>query len=138
MCEDVEQAADLLTNKLTYNLEKLAPVKTFQVRKKYAPWLSDSTKLIIKEKNQAQKLAAETRNLEDWHQYKNLRNTARNKMKQEKKLWEEAKLNKHSLAKCQGLVELDQLGSSMASLPPWRDDKLTCPASPDHEHILYQ
>ena len=65
MCEDAEQAACLLTNKLTLILDKLAPVKTFQVRNKYAPWLPDSTKLIIKEKNQAQKLAAETRNLED-------------------------------------------------------------------------
>ena len=93
MCEDVEQAADLLTNKLTYILDKLAPVKTFQVRNKYAPWLSDSTKQLIKERNQAQKLATETKDLDNWNHFKNLRNTARNKMKKEKKLWEEAKLN---------------------------------------------
>ena len=91
--DDAEQAASLLTKKLTNILDKMAPVKTFQVRSNYAPWLSDSTKVLIKKRNESQKLAADTKNPDDWRQYKNLRNTARAKMRNEKKLWEEAKLD---------------------------------------------
>ena len=43
-CQDVDQAVDILTSKLTELLDKMAPVKKFQVRTKYAAWVSDSTR----------------------------------------------------------------------------------------------
>ena len=93
MTDDATQAACLLTNKLTNILDRLAPVKTFQVRNKYAPWLSESTKTLIKERNDAQKVAAESKHPEDWNKFKNLRNTVKSKSRKEKQLWEEGKLN---------------------------------------------
>ena len=79
--------------KINNILDKLAPIKTFQVRKKYAPWLSDTTKNMIKQRNEAQKAAAESKDLDDWRHYKNLRNTVQSRVRNEKKSWEKAKLD---------------------------------------------
>ena len=93
MCEDADQAAQLLTNKLTDILDTMAPVRTIQVRSKYVPWLSDSTKEVLKERNNAQATAAQSQNLDDWRLYKSLRNSATARMRQEKKAWEKMKLD---------------------------------------------
>ena len=91
--EDANTAGTLLTNKLSTILDKLAPIKTFQVRNKYAPWLSDRTKILIKQRNEAQKIAADSKNLDDWRLYKNLRNAAKSRMRKERKSWEKEKLD---------------------------------------------
>ena len=39
-CENLNEAVKIFTDNLTSILDELAPVKTFQVRKHYAPWLS--------------------------------------------------------------------------------------------------
>ena len=44
LCENVELAIQLITNKLSSILDKMAPVKIIQVRKKYAPWISEPKK----------------------------------------------------------------------------------------------
>ena len=93
MCQDPNQAAEMLTKKLTTILDQMAPIKTFQVRVKYAPWMSASTKDLLKVRNKAHETAARTKHPEDWLAYKNLRNTATAKMRQEKKNLEEHKLN---------------------------------------------
>ena len=91
MCQNPNQAAEMLTKKLTTILDQMAPIKTFQVRVKYVPWMSESTKDLLKVRNTAQETAAKIKHTEDWLAYKYLRNTA--KMRQEKKIWEEHKLN---------------------------------------------
>ena len=50
-CNDVNEAVDILTNKLTKILDEMAPVRTYQVRCKYAPWLSESTKTLMKQRD---------------------------------------------------------------------------------------
>ena len=92
-CDDPDRAADILTSKLTTILDQMAPLRTIQVRTKYAPWLSDSTKNLLKHRDEAHKLASETKSLEDYRQYKALRNQATATMRQEKKVWERRKLN---------------------------------------------
>ena len=96
--QDPEEAATLLTNKLTIILDTMAPLKTIQVRNKYAPWLSQDTKQLMKERNKAQETAAKTRDIDDWRLYKSLRNRTTMRMRQERKLWEQLKLDstKHS------------------------------------------
>ena len=42
--DDVDVAVDIFTTKLTDILDRMAPVKKFQVRTKYAAWLSEGTK----------------------------------------------------------------------------------------------
>ena len=96
MCDNPSEAADLLTSKLSAILDQMAPIRTFQIRKKYVPWLSESTKELMKERDAAQATAASSRDQDDWRAYKHLRNTATAKVREEKKLWEEQKLNSAS------------------------------------------
>ena len=92
-CEDVNSACELLTSKLTRILDDMAPIKTIQIRVKYAPWLSESTKKLLKERNAAQRTASASGDIDDWRYYKHLRNTATVRMRVEKKNWECEKLS---------------------------------------------
>ena len=71
----------------------MAPVKTVQIRKYYASWLTKETKLLLTERNRAQNYAAQTGNVDDWRLYKSLRNSANSKMRAEKKAWERKRLD---------------------------------------------
>ena len=55
LCEDVEQAVYILTSNLTTILDQLAPIRTIQMRTRYAPWLSSDTKALIKEREMLHK-----------------------------------------------------------------------------------
>ena len=44
LCENVNQAVELMSNKITNILDIMAPIKTVQVRTNYAPWLSEETR----------------------------------------------------------------------------------------------
>lgn len=91
-CHNVEEAATKLTKKLTTILDKMAPMKNFQVRTQYLPWLSQNTKNKMQERDEAQKIASETKSNDDWLKYKALRNSVNNILKIEKKNWQENKL----------------------------------------------
>ena len=93
LCQDVNQASQMLSSKLGNILDVMAPIKTIQIRTNYAPWLSDSTKKLLNERNAAQKVASSSRDPDDWRYYKHLRNTATARMRQEKKTWETSKLS---------------------------------------------
>ena len=92
-CEDPDKAVNILTSKLTTLLDQMAPIRTIQVRSKYAPWLSDSTKQLLSRRNEAQKIASQTKDIDDYRQYKALRNQATSVMRQEKRAWEKQKLS---------------------------------------------
>ena len=91
-CQDADLAVDIFTTKLTDILDKMAPVKTFQVRTKYAAWVSDSTKEKIKARDAAQVTAATSQLEEDWDIYKRLRNNLSVVKKKEKLAWQQQKL----------------------------------------------
>ena len=92
-CENPSWAAQMLTYKMSNILDKMAPVRTVQVRTKYAAWLSSDTKKLLKVRNEAHEKAMKTKHQDDWRNYKNLRNTATAKMKLEKRAWEKHKLD---------------------------------------------
>ena len=92
-CSNVNDATAMLIEKLTNILDTLAPIKTFQTRSNYAPWLSDETKNIQKERNEAQEKAAQSNDPEDWRLYRSLRNQATAKGRSDHKKWEEDKLD---------------------------------------------
>ena len=92
-CNCAQQAAEVFISKINNILDKMAPVKTFQVRVKYAAWLTEDTKELIKKRDLAQATAAQTKDPDDWRLYKNLRNTVNRKKKLEKKTWEQKKLD---------------------------------------------
>ena len=67
-----------------------APIKTIQVRAKYVPWLSDTTKEAMQKRNVAQKIAAVSKNIDALREYRNLRNRVTNMIRMDKKNWERA------------------------------------------------
>ena len=91
-CQDVDLAVDIFTSSLTEILDKMAPVKRFQVRTKYAAWVSDNTKEKIRARDAAQMTAATTQPKEDWDRYKRLRNDLSVVKKREKLAWHQQKL----------------------------------------------
>ena len=64
-CFDCESAS-----KINEILDLMAPIRTFQVRTKYVPWMSQNTKDAIKERDQAQKKVATSKDADDWRKYK--------------------------------------------------------------------
>ena len=44
LCIEVDKAVELLSDKITAILDKMAPMKTIQIRTNYNPWLSQQTK----------------------------------------------------------------------------------------------
>ena len=91
-CEDANQAAEICITKLSQILDKHAPVRTFQTRTKFAPWLSDTTKQLMRERDLAQIQASCSRNENDWENYRVLRNKVTKILKTEKKAWQKNKL----------------------------------------------
>ena len=76
-----------------WDLGQNGPCKVFQTRKRYSPWLSQATKLIISERDKALEVARQTQRNKDWNKFKSLRNTVNNKLKKEKINWQKEKLN---------------------------------------------
>ena len=92
-CHCANQAADLLTAGLTRVLDIWAPVRTIQNRSNYAPHLSDSTKELMKERNEAQCTASLSGKPADWREYRRLRNRCVSTQRLDRKEWEKRKLS---------------------------------------------
>ena len=58
---------------LGYGVDHMA-IRTIQIKENYAQWLSQETRLIMAERDHAQKVAAESKNDGDWTFFKRLRN----------------------------------------------------------------
>ena len=93
LCADVDDAVELLSRKLTGILDEMAPMKTFQVRTCYSPWLSKETVRLMKVRDELQKLASETRDRDDWNRYKHMRNRINNRLKYEESHWQKVRLD---------------------------------------------
>ena len=89
--ESVDTALKLLNDSLTEILDRMAPIKTIQVREHYAPWLSNEIKEKMRERDQAQKIAAISKLDKDWKIYKRLRNNLNKTLKNEKQVWQRKK-----------------------------------------------
>ena len=90
---DVNSAVQLMSDKITFILDTMAPMRTIQVRKKFAPWLSKATLDMMKQRDQLQKLAADTQHRDDWKKFKCLRNKINNRLKFEEQKWQKFKLD---------------------------------------------
>ena len=90
---DVNEAVQLLTDKLTSTLDRFAPVKTIQIRRSYAPWITPEVKAKMSERDKAQLKASATQRQDDWRPFKNLRNCVTTLIKRDKKAWETQQLD---------------------------------------------
>ena len=92
LCSDVDNAVDILSEKITNILDVMAPIKAFQVRTKFAPWLSEETVEMMKVRDSLHKTASETNSRNDWKEFKLVRNKINNKLKYEESQWQKATL----------------------------------------------
>ena len=90
--EDVDIGVKMFTEKLVGILDRLAPVRTIQTRRKYVPWLSQETKVLMQQRDQAQATAARTQCQDDWRIFKNLRNQVTSRLRTEESNWQSSKL----------------------------------------------
>ena len=102
LCEDVNVAVRLLSDKLTFILDTMAPMRTIQVRKKYAPWLSKTTLELMKERDKLQKIAVETKDRDDWTKFKHARNKINNRLR----IWNFRYLLKNCCTSIKGQIVL--------------------------------
>ena len=107
---EVDEAVHLFTKKLTDILKRRAPVKKFQIRAKYAPWISEETKDKIQHRDAAQELAAATRSMEDWAVYKAERNEVTSLLRKEKLGWQKKKLDDCEESQDSGKLWKNMLG----------------------------
>ena len=89
---NVDMAVDIFTKKLTDILDKMAPVKKFQVRSKYAAWLTKKSKDLILKRDRAFQIASTSGLDGDWAGYKQLRNQAISQLRKDKLNWQQSKL----------------------------------------------
>ena len=83
--DDPDMAASLFSGIFGSVLNKHAPIKTYQNRTNYVPWLSTSTKKFMKMRDQAKNEATRSGNPIDLDKYKKLRNLVKTKVLNDKK-----------------------------------------------------
>ena len=91
-CEDLNHAVHIFSTSLKQILDRMAPVRKIQVRTRFAPWLSNETKTLMRERDYAQLRASESEITDDHLKYKSLRNRVNNRLRKEKKNWKQVKL----------------------------------------------
>ena len=69
-CDDLEEASKLFEETFRNILDIHAPIKTFQMRKHYSPYVSDQTKLLMKERNELKEEATHCGNKESEKEFK--------------------------------------------------------------------
>ena len=79
--------------KLTDILNIMAPVRTFQMRTKYAAWVSEETKKSIKVRDSLQQLSSENGSWDDWADYKLKRNEVTSFLRKDKLTWQKNNLD---------------------------------------------
>ena len=82
-CTEVDHAAELLTSKLTKVLDTMAPVKKFQTRQNYVPWLSAETKNLKLERERAHEKAIRSDCQQDWRHFRAVRNQVTSRLKKD-------------------------------------------------------
>ena len=93
LMEDVNEAVQAFTNKILNVLDNMAPMKTFQVRHRHNPWVSQETLDMMKMRDQLQKEASESNCQYVWAMYKELRNKVNNRLKYEEKSYHNKRLS---------------------------------------------
>ena len=84
---------DVFTSKITEILDRMAPIKKFQIKTKYVAWLGISTKDRMKTRDLAQQTASASGLPEDWAKYKIVRNEVTSMLRKDKAEWQQKKLD---------------------------------------------
>ena len=86
LSEDVDEAVEIFTNNIKKILDRedMAPIKVFQNRRNYCPWISEETKELMKSRDEAVKRYNENKNEENSKEASRLRKQVTATLKDEK------------------------------------------------------
>ena len=90
---DVDEASNYFEKIFSQILDNHAPVKTFQTRTNYAPWLSKTTKADIELRNELKKQSITSNDPDILKKYKSLRNKIKARLPGEENLYYKEKFN---------------------------------------------
>ena len=91
--DDVNVAVSLFTEKISRILDTMAPVRVFQTRRKYVPWLSTETKSLMTIRDNLLIQAQASGCKDQWDKFKKVRNKVTGKLRTDKDSWERKSLN---------------------------------------------
>ena len=83
-CDNLDTAAALFSSIYGSVLNQHAPIKTYQNRTNYLPWLSDETKLLMTQRDLAKENATQTGDSSQLDEYKRLRNLVKSRLNSDK------------------------------------------------------
>ena len=81
--QNINEASAIFSGLFGSILNRHAPLKVFQVRNNYIPWLSDETKRMIKARDELHDEAIEENCIEKFEAYKRLRNRINSRLEQD-------------------------------------------------------
>lgn len=81
---NLEEKVTFIANNILYLFDTHAPYVSARITKSYAPWLTDTIKQIMSERNKALNNYKRTKNIGDWINYKKLRNLCVTAFRREK------------------------------------------------------
>ena len=93
LSEEVNITLKMFTEKILSILDVMAPLKTFQVRRKHNPWISEDTIQMMRERNRLQEVASNSNSDADWDKFRQIRNKVNNKLKYEEKYYQRKRLS---------------------------------------------
>ena len=107
-CNDVDLAVYIFTQKLTDILDRMAPVKKFQIRVKYAVWVCKETKSMMLDRDKAQQTASRSGLDSDWDTYRRLRNQVTSQLRKDKLVWQ-----KENLESCEENCDTERMWNTL-------------------------
>ena len=115
-CTTVDEAVRLFTERVCGILDRndMAPVKTFQQRRQYAPWLSAETKSLMEERDKAMKRARVTKTPEDIEKASMIRKRCTRILRTEKHRYLKGKLDK-----CENEKDVSGIWKNVRSFLGW-------------------
>lgn len=94
----VDEKVQFLNENIIALLDLHAPFKTYKITKKYAPWLTDTLRAMMADRDKARNRFKISKSNADWNHYKILRNNVSLAVDREKSAYYNYKLNVHNSA----------------------------------------
>ena len=96
-CNDIDSAAATFQERFLDILDYYAPIKIFQTRKHYVPYLSDETKELMEERDALKKIATENKDETLFSEFRSKRNEVKKRLSLDEAKHHKSRLNDPSL-----------------------------------------
>ena len=121
--EDSTRAANILTHRITYTLNLLAPVQRFVLKENSNPWFEEDLRIHLDDAEEKRQIWLQTGNPEDKIIWRTWKNSAKNKVRNKRKTWEQRRCNSKDTKKMwQGITENSGLNLKTSEVIHLKDD----------------